>query len=344
MYSSYNIHFTPQKNDELPAIDSSPMISTPYLDASIDTPYLDNNSTSPFLETVPDFSPYLMYASLGSVQPFIINNNNNRSKNDVCVARYLDGCENKIIAKLTHDPIAFNGDPTVLLLDKSKSPMKKPSPTIKLETVTEENSDSLFPPLTSSQVSASSYNAPEPEQQEKQEDIDDKSWEDMFGFEANSSPLSTEETDFDIAEEEQNSEEKDETYKEQPVSKKRKATASASETATKSKKRKNTKTTAKKTKEQKLFECPLCDHVSKRRYNLSTHIKTHDKLRVKEFDCDQCSKSFDRRHDRDRHLATVHRGEKSFACDHCTTHFTRRDALEKHLVQKHEYDQSDFDE
>lgn len=344
-------------DNDLPPVGSSPTISTPYLDSSMDTPYLDNNSTSPFLETVPDFSPYLMYASLGSVPPYIMNNLNgaknlNDNKDDVCIARYLDGQENKAIAKLTHDPIAkFNGDPTALLIDKSKSPMNtapinictaqtKPSPTIKLETVTEEDSDSLFPPLTSSQVSSDSYNPPE-----VYDTKEGKSWEEMLGFEVNS-PLSSEEGDFDLNEEahtEKKEQVKQEESNKEQVSRKRKSSPNVTTEAsvTPAKKRKNTKT-AKKAKETKLFQCPLCDHVSKRRYNLSTHIKTHDKARVKEFDCTQCNKSFDRRHDRDRHLATVHRGEKSYTCDHCTAHFSRSDALDRHLIQKHEYDESDF--
>lgn len=342
--------------DEMPQV-SSPNISTPYLDSSIDTPYLDNNSNSPFLETVPDFSPYLMYASLGPVPPYVMGNLNgknlNGNKDDVCIARYLDGYENKNIAKLTHDPIAkFNGDPSALLIDKSKSPStnanteSKPSPTLKLESVTEEKSDSLFPPLSSSQASNNSYNP-----SINDDTFEDKSLDDILNFEANS-PLSAEEDNFDMQDEEaQQTTKNTEQHKSESSSdsKKRKRTMSTTESDNTStqetKKRKSVKTakTKKPAKETKNFQCPLCDHVSKRRYNLSTHIKTHDKLRIKEFNCSQCTKRFDRRHDRDRHLATVHRGERSYTCDHCTTtHFSRRDALDRHLIQKHDYDESDL--
>lgn len=355
-------------DDELPPVGTSPTINTPYLDSSsIDTPYLDNNSTSPFLDTVPDFSPYLMYASFGQAPQYINNQfngvrNMNDDKDDVCIARYLDGGHenNKGIANLmTHDPIAkFNGDPTALLIDKSKSPMpniktSKPSPTIKLETVTEENSDSLFPPLTSSQSSTNSY---DPSSIRYDSAYDDKSLDDILGFESSSPLSSADDNDFDILQDEEAQQPKEKkeqvkdntvaTSKEQQVSGKRKdtsTTAEASNNTSATKKRKtSTKTAKKPAKEPKLFQCPLCDHVSKRRYNLSTHIKTHDKTRIKEFSCTQCTKSFDRRHDRDRHLATVHRGERSYACDHCTIHFSRRDALDRHLIQKHEYDESDL--
>lgn len=86
----------------------------------------------------------------------------------------------------------------------------------------------------------------------------------------------------------------------------------------------------------KTYPCPICDHVSSRSYNLTTHIKTHDRDRVKEFGCSLCKKRFDRRHDRERHLASVHRNERSFTCQHCAVSFSRRDALDRHFYQKHQ--------
>ncbi|RCH87515.1 hypothetical protein CU098_005662 [Rhizopus stolonifer] len=317
--------------NELPTLGTSPTMNTPYLDSSIDTPFLDNHSsadTPPFFDTLTDVSPYLMYASFG-----LANLNMYLNKEDDICARYLEHHENDI-SKLTHDPLKFNGDPNLLLLDKSKASVPthtvtKPSPTLKLETVTEENSDSLFPPLNSSQQSINT--------DVKYEDL---SMDELLGFDA-SSPLSEDMGSEYEEEEDQKQEVKESSpVKEEQVGKKRKASTSHD---IKPKKTKTTKkTSAKKPKEPKLHYCPLCDHVSKRRYNLDTHIKTHDKNRIKEFGCPQCHKAFDRRHDRDRHLATVHRGERSYACSHCATHFSRRDALNRHLVQKHEYDENDF--
>lgn len=371
MKNNYNM-------DDMPSIGSSPTISTPYLDSSstIDTPY---NATSPFFEAGSDFSPYLMYQSFASNNNNDISMNNggvrnmNDNKDDVCIARYLEGGHetNDLSTKSTHDPLKFNGDPSLLLIDKTKlanknpahsnNTARKPSPTIKLETVTEEDSDSLFPPLNSSQQSATTAYSPVM----KNDDMNEMSLDDILGL-GSGSPLSEsiDESDNDSLYEEEAQQTKKQTQQtqRQPVkeeasssttenrqgttSRKRKASPSASTTTIAAAPKKRRSSVAKKSSagsEEKLYQCPLCDHTSKRRYNLSTHIKTHDKNRVKEFDCPACNKAFDRRHDRDRHLATVHRGERSFTCDHCTTHFSRRDALNRHLVQKHDYDEEDFE-
>ncbi|KAI8365499.1 hypothetical protein EDC96DRAFT_443512 [Choanephora cucurbitarum] len=338
---------------------TSPTMNTPYLDSSFDTPFLDNHSsaeTPPFFDTLSEISPYLMYASFGLPSLNSMNMYAANNKDDIC-ATYLDP-ENSI-AKLTHDPLKFNGDPNVLLLDKSKAgtsaihthtvPTKKPSPTLKLELVTEEEADSLFPPLNSSQQSINT-----------DAQFEDVTWDKILGFDA-SSPLSDslESDDSDLYQEEEDEEAhsnkseareastsvKEESSRQPQESRKRKAcTDDITNEINKRKKtdNKNTKRSAKKPKEAKLYYCHLCDHVSKRRYNLGTHIKTHDKSRVKEFGCPQCPKAFDRRHDRDRHLATVHRGERSYACSHCATHFSRRDALNRHLIQKHDYNESEL--
>ncbi|CEP16093.1 hypothetical protein [Parasitella parasitica] len=339
---------------------SSPSMATPYLDSSnMDTPYLDNFSaeTPPFFDTASDVSPYLMYAS------FAINQHpQNINPNDVFIAGYLDGYENSDIAKLAHDPLKFNGDPSVLLIDKSKSlhlsypadaaAESKPSPTVKLETVTEEGPDSLFPPLNSSQQSMKSENRA----------TQDVSLDQLLGFDP-SSPLSEEDgqdyTDQETRQVKQETQEDDKHAQQQhSSSRKRKAPDTAATASGRSSSAKKTKTstssfkkgtapkTAKEPKEPKLHKCPLCSHVSKRRYNLWTHVKTHNKDRIKEFDClhPGCPKSFDRRHDRDRHLATVHRGERSFNCPDCKSVFSRRDALSRHLIQKHDYDENDLAE
>ncbi|KAI8637454.1 hypothetical protein BD408DRAFT_424488 [Parasitella parasitica] len=325
---------------------TSPSMATPYLESSnIDTPYLDNYNaeTPPFFDTGSDISPYLVYASFANNHPQNINSK------DVFIAGYLDGHENSDIAKLTHDPIKFNGDPSVLLIDKSKSlhlsypspaaAESKPSPTVKLETVTEEGPDSLFPPLNSSQQSMSTENQP----------TQDVSLDQLLGFDP-SSPLSEDDCEDCTDQEAQPIEEQEKPVEQQHARKRKAPDTAAASGRSSSKKTKTTSpkngSVAKIPKETKLYQCPLCSHVSKRRYNLSTHIKTHNKDRVKEFDClhPHCQKSFDRRHDRDRHLATVHRGERSFTCTDCKSHFSRRDALNRHLIQKHDYDEEGFAE
>ncbi|KAI7885389.1 hypothetical protein K492DRAFT_171895 [Lichtheimia hyalospora FSU 10163] len=85
----------------------------------------------------------------------------------------------------------------------------------------------------------------------------------------------------------------------------------------------------------KVFTCPTCHRQFNRRYNLGTHIKTHDKKRHRPFPCSECPKRFDRKHDRKRHVQTVHRGEKLYPCDQCNAEFSRKDALMRHKDQKH---------
>ncbi|GAA5804131.1 hypothetical protein HPULCUR_009617 [Helicostylum pulchrum] len=144
----------------------------------------------------------------------------------------------------------------------------------------------------------------------------------------------------DIEEQEQEEEkqeevdEEEEKEEEKPVrSRKRKAEESSAGTST-------TTTKRRKKVAAKVFNCPFCAHSSKRKYNLTTHMKTHDNNRVKEFICSQCQKGFDRRHDRNRHLATVHRLERAHVCNHCPAHFSRGDALNRHLIHKHGYDEA----
>lgn len=320
---------------------NSPLMKTPYLDASTsnDTPFIDAISP-PFIDAAIDFNQNY-YVPL------------NKKPNDICIASYLTNYD---IAKLAHDPVAvFNGDPNLLIIDKSKTPLapQKASPTVKLETVDEESrsDNTLFPPLKQQEI-----------KQEPQEDTkidmnriksEGLSLDELLGFDA-TSPL----TEMDDYEEQQFEEEQQEKEEERETKQKKKNEQHEKKTTTNSKKRKaNASVTdsnnaavkkprnAKDTnKEAKLYQCPLCDHKSKRRYNLSTHIKTHDKNRVKEFECSLCSKSFDRRHDRDRHLATVHRKERTHGCPHCINQFSRNDALNRHLVQKHGYDEADLED
>lgn len=86
---------------------------------------------------------------------------------------------------------------------------------------------------------------------------------------------------------------------------------------------------------QQLYVCDVCQRGFTRRYNLGTHVKTHDKNRIKPFACSLCPKTFDRKHDCERHISTVHMGERLFTCAPCNVSFSRRDALHRHQAQKH---------
>ncbi|KAG0940825.1 hypothetical protein G6F57_005405 [Rhizopus arrhizus] len=291
---------------------ASPIVTTPFLDENIDTPY-----SPPFFDTF-DLPSYA-----------------NALNQEILVGNYLnDWHEHGAIAQ-------FNGDPTELLIDKSKTPQLSVS---KFSFTPAQKSDheGLFPPLQSSKNTIDIK--PEPVEDEFRDLLD-------LG-----SPLSEE---MEPLEEEQEQEEQEAVKEEKPVkeesSLKENILVDENPMEEKPKKRgrkrkqqddeekpPKKRPSAKKSPGSRLYPCPYCDHVSKRRYNLSTHIKTHDKNRTKEFECPQCLKRFDRRHDRDRHLATVHRGERSFTCKECSVHFSRRDGLNRHLASQHE-DNDDYD-
>jgi uncharacterized Zn-finger protein len=82
-------------------------------------------------------------------------------------------------------------------------------------------------------------------------------------------------------------------------------------------------------------ECLLCGMHFTRRYNLSSHMKTHNPNRLKPFPCNICNKQFDRKHDLARHVSTVHNGERAFNCSQCNCTFSRKDALNRHAAKKH---------
>ncbi|SAM04666.1 hypothetical protein [Absidia glauca] len=67
-------------------------------------------------------------------------------------------------------------------------------------------------------------------------------------------------------------------------------TSTSSSTARSNAKR--TKTNATNTNEKR-YGCPICRRKFSRRYNLNTHIRTHNANRIKEFACDICGTGFD---------------------------------------------------
>ncbi|KAI9321712.1 hypothetical protein BX666DRAFT_1850250 [Dichotomocladium elegans] len=83
------------------------------------------------------------------------------------------------------------------------------------------------------------------------------------------------------------------------------------------------------------YSCHICTRSFTRKFNLLTHIRTHDKYREKPYACRICTKRFDRKHDCKRHYQTVHQGLKTHPCRLCTSAFSRKDALSRHIDQKH---------
>ena len=58
---------------------------------------------------------------------------------------------------------------------------------------------------------------------------------------------------------------------------------------------------------------------SKRKYNLKTHMGTHDKEKSKRFRCDICHSRLSRKHDLKRHRDAMHGEHKSSLSVHSST-------------------------
>ncbi|KAI9101110.1 hypothetical protein DFS34DRAFT_578331, partial [Phlyctochytrium arcticum] len=94
------------------------------------------------------------------------------------------------------------------------------------------------------------------------------------------------------------------------------------------------------------YTCPLpsCSKFFTRKFNLETHVRTHDPERSRPFECSVCCKSFLRVHDLERH-ETVHSKIKAHACpgEGCAKRFTRADALRRHLKNSSCIDDNDVE-
>ncbi|KAJ2989302.1 hypothetical protein NUW58_g3537 [Xylaria curta] len=95
-----------------------------------------------------------------------------------------------------------------------------------------------------------------------------------------------------------------------------------------------------KRRQQTEFKCPHCPMIYKKRFNLQSHLRTHDSERPHV--CQFCSKGFARLSDYTRHLDT-HTGTKNFVCRGelmnggiwgCGRSFSRADTLRKHHESK----------
>lgn len=76
----------------------------------------------------------------------------------------------------------------------------------------------------------------------------------------------------------------------------------------------------------------LCGQSSSRKHNLTVHMKTHME-RARNWKCTECSKCFYRKSDLARH-ELVHK-VKQFQCELCTKMFARIDAKQRHCRNIH---------
>ncbi|KAJ1564820.1 hypothetical protein HK096_006093, partial [Nowakowskiella sp. JEL0078] len=92
--------------------------------------------------------------------------------------------------------------------------------------------------------------------------------------------------------------------------------------------------TQKRRRTGTLYTCdhPECGRAFTRRSNLKAHKTIHDPNRERPFTCEICLKAFIRPHDLKRHQP-VHSKVKEFDCEKCSKLFTRKDAKDRHLSQ-----------
>lgn len=347
-------------------------IQSPLLDSPcLDTPYLDSSSmNTPYTPFTPAtaFTPNLAaFQASPHFSPFIEGEGD--FNNDISVANYLDGFKKQPSADLfkdlglpQHTPhdhhqanaaATFNGDPSQLLLDKNKDWQPQ-------EDVASA-ADSLFPPLAPDEaydVKPSYDHLDHIDAFLENFDFNDAAHHDNSALDdmnhddhressqqssAKSSPYSDNYDDMPSNNNAGDDQDDDKNNKKRKALSQddddEEATSSEQDEKRAQPKRKRAKHPRRSTSgDAKKFECATCHQVFNRRYNLNTHEKTHDKARFKEFGCYVCEKRFDRKHDRDRHISTVHHGERLFACRDCESAFSRKDALTRHLVQKHGHD------
>ncbi|RIB13760.1 hypothetical protein C2G38_1974440, partial [Gigaspora rosea] len=80
------------------------------------------------------------------------------------------------------------------------------------------------------------------------------------------------------------------------------------------------------------FPCPVCKRGFSRKFNMQSHLKTHDTDRVKPYECtyESCNLRFTRKHDLKRHINGIHNSQKEFLCPQCNRNFSRKDAWKRH--------------
>ncbi|KAI8342070.1 hypothetical protein BC941DRAFT_415283 [Chlamydoabsidia padenii] len=307
---------------------TSPVISTPYLDSSVD------DILSPAC-----FSPYT------TLSPHL-NNMQHQQTTDISVGQYINQDHS-----IKQEPI-FTGDPLELLIDKSKAMNGSPSCSS-----SEHISTPLFMPilLHNDQQQQMDNGQPLMMGQESTDwpycnDSNPLLFHALDGLldpipqhddEQALYPLTSHQP-FDQNQPSSSTSTSNTTDNNKPVeeekgtsNKKRKRTDSQDANSDDNSQERQTSRAKKTSSDQKKYGCPICRRKFSRRYNLNTHIRTHNANRIKEFNCDHCGAGFDRKHDRERHISSVHLGNRSYSCTGCDATFSRRDALVRHRVKSH---------
>lgn len=305
-------------------IEESPMMNTPYLDSCLNTPFTPATAFTPSLNQFhnsPYYSPYI-----ASSNNLFGNQFTAVDPQDIQVAKYLKNdmplhepvASSAITTTAQTTPITkdnlfetTNCEPSQMLLNNNNN--------------TQDSSDFLFPPLPSSEVS---YNMLNNNNNMNQDSLQ----QDFFNFDDDLFDI--DDSLFNITQDKL----APSTHIPSTVIP---STVIPSITTPSNKRKSSDEKDMKKTNKRIKIDknrkhvCSVCNATFNRRFNLGTHIKTHDKNRKKDFACNLCIKTFDRKHDLTRHVATVHNGERAFSCSECTSTFSRKDAMVRHKVQKH---------
>ena len=86
--------------------------------------------------------------------------------------------------------------------------------------------------------------------------------------------------------------------------------------------------------EVKSFQCEICTHISKSKYDLKLHVEgVHEKIRNKE--CKECGSAFYRTGDLNSHVNTVHKKPKNVSFKYCSFSASGKGNLNQHVVAKH---------
>ncbi|XP_041665745.1 zinc finger protein 714-like isoform X2 [Cheilinus undulatus] len=81
--------------------------------------------------------------------------------------------------------------------------------------------------------------------------------------------------------------------------------------------------------DKKSHSCSQCSKTFRRKYDLATHMRTHQKQ--KPFSCPLCVKKFNKKSQLTTHML-VHTGEKPFSCSECDKKFSHKCHLTSHMV------------
>ena len=91
---------------------------------------------------------------------------------------------------------------------------------------------------------------------------------------------------------------------------------------------------AKRAASLKAHQCPECEKVFGRKWDLNTHIRTVH-IKEKSFQCPECDYAAGQRGHLNIHIRTVHRGEKPFQCPECDKAFGLKQSLNIHVRTIH---------